>query len=481
MIKVLIATSECVPFIKTGGLADVAGALPKYCDKEKYDIRVVLPKYECLKPQYKDSLRYIKYFYINMEGRDQYVGLFEAEHDGVKFYFIDNEEHFSGDKPYSGMPWDLGKFTFFCKATLSMLPEIQFKPDIIHCNDWETALIPAFLPGYKAQFRFYSEMKTIMTIHNLKFQGIWNIDDVRRITGLDSWYFEYDKLEFYGMSNFLKGGIAFADRVTTVSKTYADEICTEQYGEGLNPLLCFRRNDLKGIVNGIDYSIYNPETDPNIYENYNIDTVIEKKLVNKLKLQEELGLEVNPDKLLLGVVSRLTDQKGFDLVRDTLNDIVHDCIQVVVIGTGEKQYEDLFRYFAEVYKQSVSANICYAEALAQKVYAGCDGFIMPSRFEPCGLSQMMSMRYGTLPIVRRTGGLADTVVGYEQDPDNATGFAFDYYNAEDFLQTVRDADRLHREDRGKWNEMVKRAMSKDFSWSASAKEYTDLYSELAGK
>lgn len=244
MINVLLAASECVPFIKTGGLADVAGALPKYYPKDEYDVRVVLPKYLCMNDKFNSMLEYVKYFFINMDGRDRYVGIFKAEYQGVTFYFIDNEEQFSGNMPYTGMPWDLGKFTFFSKAVLSMLPEISFKPDIIHCNDWQTALIPVFLTGYKAGYRFYDGIKTILTIHNLKFQGIWNIDEVKRITGLNDGYFDYDKLEFYGMANLLKGGLAFADKITTVSHTYAQEICTDEYGECLNSLLNFRKNDL---------------------------------------------------------------------------------------------------------------------------------------------------------------------------------------------------------------------------------------------
>ncbi len=480
MKNILIAASECVPFIKTGGLADVAGALPKYYNKEEYDARVVLPKYMCMKAEFKGKLEYIKYFFINMEGREQYVGLFQMEYKGVKFYFIDNEEHFQGDMPYSSMPWDLGKFTFFCKAVLSMLPEIGFKPDIIHCNDWQTALIPALLQGYRANFSFYNGIKTIMTIHNLKFQGIWNIDDVKRITGLDDSYFEYDRFEFYGLANLLKGGIAYADKVTTVSSTYAKEICTERYGEGLNSLLVYRREDLSGITNGIDYDVYNPETDPYIFENFNETNAAAKKADNKEALQKELGLRVDRGAMMFGIISRLTDQKGFDLVRNVLNDMIQDGVQVVVLGTGERQYEDLFRYFAEVYREQVSANIRYSDELAHKIYASCDAFLMPSLFEPCGLSQLMSMRYGTLPVVRKTGGLADTVCPYNEDPAHGTGFGFNDYDNEGLMYAVRAAEDVYRNHREDWDQIVVRAMQEDHSWESAAREYCRLYDELIG-
>ena len=480
MKKILMVASECVPFIKTGGLADVAGALPKYYPKDQYDCRVVLPKYMCMKEQYKPTLEYIKYFFINMDGRDQYVGLFQTEYEGVKFYFIDNEEHFQGDVPYGGMPWDLGKFTYFCKATLSMLPEIDFQPDVIHCNDWQTGLIPALLQGYRAQFSFYDNIKTVMTIHNLKFQGIWNIDDVKSVTGLNDSYFDYDRFEFYGLANLLKGGIAYADKVTTVSETYAKEICTERYGEGLNSLLCYRRDDLVGIENGIDYTVYNPETDPYIAETFSEKNVIGKKAANKEALQKELGLKVDRRKMMFGIISRLTDQKGFDLIRNVLNDLLQDGLQIVVLGTGERQYEDLFRFFASVYPKQLSANIRYSDELAHKIYASCDAFLMPSLFEPCGLSQMMSMRYGTLPVVRKTGGLADTVIPYNEDPENGTGFSFNDYDNGGLMYAINASKEVYFNDKNEWNKIVKRAMNRDSSWETAAKTYCRLYDELIG-
>ncbi len=481
MKKILMVTSECVPFIKTGGLADVAGALPKYYPKEEYDCRVVLPKYMCMKEEFKPLLEYMKYFFIHTEDRDQYVGLMQAEYEGVKFYFIDNEEHFQGSMPYGGMPWDLGKFAFFSKAVLSMLPEIDFHPDVIHCNDWQTALIPALLLEYRAQFSWYNNIKTVITIHNLKFQGIWNIEDVKRHTGFGDQYFDYDRFEFYGLANLLKGGIAYADKVTTVSKTYAQEICTERYGEGLNPLLCYRREDLVGIVNGIDYDVYNPETDPQIPFNYTVKNAITMKAENKMALQKELGLKVDKKKMMYGIISRLTDQKGFDLIRNVLNDLVQDGAQIVVLGTGERQYEDLFRYFADTYREQVSANIRYSDELAHKIYAASDVFLMPSLFEPCGLSQLMSMRYGTLPIVRKTGGLADTVCPYNEDPENGTGFGFNDYDQGGLMYAINEAKEVFFNNKNEWNKIVKRAMEKDSSWESAAKVYCGLYDEMIGK
>ena len=478
MKKILIAASECVPFIKTGGLADVAGALPKYFPKDKYDVRVVLPKYLCMYKKYKDMMNFVTSFGVDMSDGRKHVGIFETHYDGVHFYFIDNEEYFSGNEPYSGMPWDLGKFTYFCRAVLSMLPVVNFKPDIIHCNDWQTALIPMYLKAWSYPGTMYGDIKSIMTIHNLKFRGIWNIDDMKHITGLPDEYFSYDGMEFYGAGSLLKGGIAYADKVTTVSHTYAKEICTGEYGEGLDSLLAYRRFDLSGIVNGIDYDVYNPETDTSIAANYSAKAFIRAKKKNKIELQKELGLKVDPNIMLISVVSRLTDQKGMDILSNIMNDFMHDELQIVVLGTGEKRFENTFKYFAAVYSENVSANIMYSEELAHRIYAGSDAFLMPSLFEPCGLSQLISMRYGTVPIVRRTGGLNDTVIPYFDCPEEGTGFAFDIYSPNALLGTVRGVEGVFYDDKKTWNAIVKRAMKKDFSWKASVKEYMALYDSI---
>ncbi|MCI6431560.1 MAG: glycogen synthase GlgA [Oliverpabstia sp.] len=480
MKKVLYVASEAVPFIKTGGLADVVGSLPKCFPKEYFDVRVVIPKYACMKPQFKEQLRYITHFYLDLNWRQQYVGIFETEYDGIKFYFIDNEEHFSGDKPYYGMPADLEKFAFFSKAALSILPVIDFRPDIIHCHDWQTGLIPVYLKERFQGSDFYRGIKSIMTIHNLKFQGVYDIKTIKNITGLSDYFFTPDKLESNKDANYLKGGLVYADAITTVSNTYAEEIKTPFYGEGLDGLMCARSNSLRGIVNGIDYGEYNPETDTMIAKNYNAKTFRKEKVKNKLALQEELGLEVNPKTMMLGIVSRLTDQKGFDLIAYVMDELCQDGIQLVVLGTGEEKYENMFRHFAWKYDKKVSANIYYSEALSHKIYAASDAFLMPSLFEPCGLSQLMSLRYGTVPIVRETGGLKDTVQPYNEFEGTGTGFSFTNYNAHEMLGTIRYAEQVYYDRKREWNKIIDRAMAKDYSWNNSAKQYEEMYNWLAG-
>lgn len=480
MKKVLYVASEAVPFIKTGGLADVVGSLPKCFPKEYFDVRVVIPKYACMQPRFKDQLRFVTHFYLDLNWRQQYVGIFETEYDGIKFYFIDNEEHFSGDKPYYGMPADLEKFAFFSKAALSILPVINFRPDIIHCHDWQTGLIPVYLKERFQGSDFYRGIKSIMTIHNLKFQGVYDIKTIKNITGLSDYFFTPDKLESNRDANYLKGGLVYADAITTVSNTYAEEIKTQFYGEGLDGLMCARSNSLRGIVNGIDYGEYNPETDTMIPKNYNAKTFRKEKVKNKVALQQELGLEVNPKAMMLGIVSRLTDQKGFDLIAYVMDELCQDGIQLVVLGTGEEKYENMFRHFAWKYDKKVSANIYYSEAMSHKIYAAADAFLMPSLFEPCGLSQLMSLRYGTVPIVRETGGLKDTVQPYNEFEGTGTGFSFANYNAHEMLETIRYAERVYYDRKREWNKIVDRGMAKDYSWNNSAKQYEEMYNWLAG-
>lgn len=476
--KILFVTSEAVPFIKTGGLADVAGTLPKYFDKEQFDVRVVLPKYACMKPEWKDKLVYKTHFYMDFMYRNAYVGIMECELDGVTFYFIDNEEYFSGNAPYGEIRRDIEKFIYFSKAALSILPIVDFRPEIIHCHDWQTGLVPVYLHDSFQGNPFYWHIQTIMTIHNLKFQGIYSWDVMKEISGLSDYYFTYDKLEAYGDANMLKGGIVFSNRVTTVSDTYANEIKTDFYGERLNGLMNSRADVLSGIVNGIDYDEFNPETDKHIAQTYNIDTVLTEKVKNKLALQKEMGLPENPDVMMIGLVSRLTDQKGLDLIDRVLDEILQDDVQFVVLGTGEARYEDMFRYYAEKYPEKVAANIYYSDPLSHKIYAACDTFLMPSLFEPCGLSQLMSLRYGTIPMVRETGGLADTVEAYDAEENTGTGFSFPHYNAHQMMDMVREAEEVYYTNKPHWNDLVIRAMSKDFSWKSSAVKYQDMYKEM---
>ncbi len=480
MKKILFVASEAVPFIKTGGLADVVGSLPKCFDKEYYDVRVMIPKYMCMRQEWKDRLEYVSHFYMDYLGQSRYVGILKSEYEGVTYYFIDNEWYFSGYAPYGDWLFDLQKFAFFCNAALSALPVIGFKPDVVHCHDWQTALIPVYLKDRFRGGEFFWSMKSVITIHNLKFQGIWNVDTIRYLTGLSNYYFTPDKLEAYKDGNLLKGGIVYADAITTVSDTYAKEIQMPFYGEKLDGLMRARSNSLRGIVNGIDYEEFNPETDEFIVKNYNASNFRRQKVKNKVALQKELGLTEDPKVMMIGIVSRLTDQKGFDLIQCVMDELCQDCIQIVVLGTGEERYENMFRHFAWKYQGKVSANIYYSNPLSHRIYAACDAFLMPSLFEPCGLSQLMALRYGTLPIVRETGGLKDTVEPYNEFANTGTGFSFCNYNAHEMMNTVRYAEKIFYDRKKDWNKIVDRAMAKDFSWQASALKYQEMYDWLIG-
>lgn len=475
MKKVLFVASESVPFIKTGGLADVVGSLPKCFDKRYFDVRVMMPKYMSISQEFKDQMKHLTHFYIDLAWRSQYVGVLEMEYEGITFYFIDNEYYFSGPKPYGDIYADIEKFSFFSKAALAALPAIGFQPDIVHCHDWQTGLVPVFMKERFHEGEFFANMKSVMTIHNLKFQGTWDVKTIKDMTGLPEYFFTPDKLEAYKDANLLKGGLVFADAITTVSKTYAEEIKMPFYGEGLDGLMRARANDLRGILNGIDYEEYNPETDTCIEFPYNAVDFRKEKIKNKRALQAELGLEQNDKKFMIGIVSRLTDQKGFDLISYVMDELCRDDIQIVILGTGEDRYENMFRHFDWKYGTKVSANIYYSEALSHKIYASVDAFLMPSLFEPCGLSQLMALRYGTIPIVRETGGLKDTVEPYNEYESTGTGFSFTNYNAHEMLRTIRYAQSIYTNKKREWNKMIDRAMAADFSWHTSAKKYQELY------
>ncbi len=481
MKKVLFVASEGVPFIKTGGLADVVGSLPKCLDKAYYDVRVMLPRYTCMKPEMQEKLSYVTHFYMDFNWKEEYVGILEAEVEGIKYYFVDNEQYFSGFKPYGdNVLFEIEKYTFFSKAALSALPLLDFQPDIVHCHDWQTGLVPVYL---KERFRgnpFFWSMKSIMTIHNLKFQGRWDVKTVKEITGLPDYYFTPDKLECYKDANLLKGGLVFADAITTVSSTYAEEIKTDFYGEGLNGLLVARSNDLRGIVNGIDYEEFNPATDKHIPFPYDAVNFRKEKVKNKRALQKELNLTQDDRKMMIGVISRLTDQKGFDLIAYVMDELCQDDVQIVILGTGEERYENMFRHFDWKYGDKVSANIFYSDDLSHKIYAACDAFLMPSLFEPCGLSQLMALRYGSVPIVRETGGLKDTVQPYNEYENTGTGFSFANYNAHEMLRTIRYAEQVYYDRKREWNKIVDRGMAADFSWHVSAGKYQEMYDWLIG-
>ena len=480
MTKILFVASEAVPYIKTGGLADVVGSLPKYFDKEKYDVRVILPKYACMDELLLAQLKFVCHFYVNLNWRKQYVGIFTTEYKGVRYYFVDNEFYFAGDKPYNNIYEDVEKFAYFSKAVLESLPYIDFAPDILHCHDWQTGLVPVYLRTTYGSDNFYAGIKTIFTIHNMKFQGRWKIREVMDSTGLPEHIFRTASgLESYGESNYLKGGIVYADAVSTVSPEYAKEITTREGGEGLDGLMNARIDSLYGIVNGIDYEEFNPETDPHIETNYTVKNAVAGKRKNKLALQKMLGLPVRDDVFMIGIISRMTSQKGFDLIAYILDEIFDTMdVQFVVLGTGEGQYENMFHHFHNKYPDKLWAHIGYSDEYAHKIYASCDAFLMPSLFEPCGLGQMMAMRYGTLPIVRETGGLKDTVEAYNEYENTGTGFSFSNYNAHEMLFILRYAQNIYKENRSRWNEIVQRAMQKDFSWGASAKSYETLYDKV---
>ena len=483
MKRILFAASECVPFIKTGGLADVCGALPKEFDKENWDVRVVIPNYACIPEYFRSQMQYVTHFYMSCGSyiSNKYVGVLQYEFEGVTYYFIDNQEYFSGATPYGDFRTDIEKFTFFDKAVLSMLPLIGFRPDIIHCHDWQAGFIPVYLKNEFQGDMFFWGIKTIMTIHNLKFQGVWDVKTMQGLTGFSKDLFTPDKLEFKKDANMLKGGLVYADYITTVSDTYANEIQTMTYGEGLEGLLSARHYDMQGIVNGIDYTNYNPETDEKLYVNYNIENWRKKKALNKERLQQDLGLAVDKKKFMIGLVSRLTDQKGLDLINHVMEGIVDEHTQFVIIGTGDPQYENMFRHYAWKYPDRVSANICYNDALARKLYAAADAFLMPSRFEPCGLTQMISFRHGTVPIVRETGGLKDTIIPYNEYDNTGDGFSFCDYNADDMLYVINYAKHVYYDNKRQWNQMVDRGMAKDFSWNASKFKYEGLYNFLIGE
>lgn len=482
MRKILFAASECVPFVKTGGLADVVGALPKEFDKEWWDIRVVLPDYTCIPPEYRDKFEYVAHFnmacgpYIG----EKYVGIMQYVFDGITYYFIDNLDYFECFYPYGEARWDMERFTFFDKAVLSMLPVIDFKPDLIHCHDWQTGLIPVYLKTEFAANPFFWGIKTMVTIHNLKFQGVWDVKTLQGLSGLPMELFTPDKLEFNKAGNMLKGGLVYADYITTVSPSYAQEIQTPYYGEGLDGLMAARHFDLQGIINGIDYISYDPNTDIQIYKNYNAETFRKEKKINKQRLQEDLGLTVDTKKYMIGLISRLTDQKGLDLINYCIEGIVDDNTQLVVIGTGESKYENMFRHYAWKYPDRISANICYSEGLARKLYAAADSFLMPSRFEPCGLTQLISFRYGTVPIVRETGGLKDTVEAYNEYEKTGDGFSFTNYNGDELLNTINYSKYIYFVKKSQWNKMVERGMAKDYSWNHSRYSYEGLYEYLIG-
>ena len=472
--------SECHPFVKTGGLGDVMYALPRELVKQNCDVRVILPRYACIPQQYQDKMVYRGEFYMDLglTGRSYYVGIMEYVWDGVVYDFIDNQEFFSSGNPYISLVDDIPKYCYFSKAALAALNFLNWIPDVIHCHDWQAALVPVYL---RTMFQGtpVGHAKTVLTIHNLRFQGIYNIPTLKYWTGLPDEVFQMGALkQGYEDANMLKGGLAYADRITTVSGTYAWEIQTPEYGEKLEDHLRYHSYKLRGIVNGIDYGMWNPATDPALAVNYDITNVLDNKWKNKLALQQELGLVQDQGKFVIGLISRLTNQKGLDLVNAIVPELMDGNTQVIVLGTGDKQYEDTFRYYENTYRGMFSACIQYDESRAHRIYAGADALLVPSRFEPCGLTQLNAMHYGTLPIVRETGGLKDTVEPYNIFNGEGNGFTFDRYDAGLLLDAINRAKTEYFVNRYHWDEVVQRDMAKDVSWQNSARQYKDLYLEL---
>ena len=476
-MKILFAASESVPFVKTGGLGDVVGALAPVLAQKGHDVRVIIPEFNTIPQEYMQQLTHVCEFEVQLGWRRQYCGIEMLEKDGVKWYFMDNKYYFG--RPYIyGMGGDeYERFGFFCRGVLNMLPLIDFQPDVIHAHDWESGMIPALLKIQYAHLPFYANMKTVFTIHNLQYQGIFGIREVQDILGLGDSLWTEDKLECFGCANFLKAALVYADKITTVSPSYAEEIQTAYYGERLDGLLRARNRDLSGVLNGIDMNEYNPETDPKIAQNYSFEH-LEGKAACKQALQEELGLEIKPETPLIGMVGRLSNQKGLDLVDYVIADIMRQDVQLVVLGMGEGRYFNLFSWAESEYKGKVAARFTMDHALAHKIYAGADLFLMPSQFEPCGLSQMIAMRYGTVPIVRETGGLRDTVLSYNEFNGEGNGFTFFNYNAHDMLHTIERATDFYHNQRDVWQKLQERGMHGDYSWNKSADEYVRLYEGL---
>ncbi len=475
-MQIVFASAECAPFVKTGGLGDVAGSLPAALVRAGAEVIVMVPKYATIKDEYKSQMKHFSDFYVSLGWRNEYCGLEKLEHDGVTYMFIDNERYFARDYPY-GFFDDGERFAFFSKAiteSLQHLPE-GFECDILHCNDWQTALAPVFLREFYQGLPLYDRVKTVFSIHNVAFQGQFSDTVMEDILGVAHIPAAASQLRCDACSiNYMLGALRYADAITTVSPTYAGEIQTPEFGEGLDGVLRERSYALQGILNGIDVAGFDPATDKRIAANYTVEDR-SGKAVCKAKLQEELGLEVRDDRPLMVMVTRLTRQKGMDLVMYALDRILAGGVQLAVLGTGDRDYEDGLRYFQDKYPGTMAARIEFDPALSQRMYAAADMFLMPSKFEPCGLSQIIAMRYGTLPIVRETGGLKDTVIPYNEFTGEGTGFSFSNFNGDEMGDAVFRAARLFWDNRDVWNQLVTQAMSQDFSWTRSADKYLDLY------
>lgn len=472
-VKILFAAAEATPFIKTGGLADVIGALPKVLSEKGHNVKVIMPKYAKIPAHYKAQMRHIGHTEVSLGWRKQYAGVEALELEGVSFYFIDNEYYFGRDEVY-GYHDDGERFSFLNKAILELLPLIEFYPDVLHCHDWHTAMVPLLLQEQYQGRESYEGIATVFTIHNLLYQGIYPSEMLGDVLGLPAHYVHPERIEFQGNISFMKEGLKYSDHVTTVSPTYANEIKTAFYGYGLEGVLQSIDSRLTGIVNGIDTAVYDPNHDELIAVKY--QRSLQKRSQNKTKFQQEVGLHVEGDVPLIGMVTRLVEPKGLDLVTRVLDEwLIQDGVQFVILGTGDHHYERWFSEAAHRFPGQMAAIMRFDEGLSHRVYASSDLFLMPSRFEPCGISQLLALRYGSIPVVRETGGLNDTVHSYQEYEERGNGFTFKNYNAHDMLYTLRRGVSMYRHNKEKWNHLVQRALSEDHSWSKSAQAYVDVY------
>jgi len=479
-MKILFVSSECVPFIKTGGLADVVGSLATVLARDGHDVRVIVPMYTAIEQHFQQQMEHLLHFDVQLGWRRQYCGVNTLKYDGVTYYFLDNKYYFGRPYVYGLGGDEYERFSFFCRAVLNALPLIGFQPEIIHAHDWQTGMVPALLKIQYHHLPFYMPIRTVFTIHNLQYQGIFGIKEVQDVMGLGDGLWSADKLEFSGCANFMKAGLVYTDIITTVSPSYAEEITTAYFGERLDGLIRSRRDSLYGVLNGIDTELYNPADDKIIYQTYSMED-LSGKAKNKEALQKDLALEPNAEMPLIAMIGRLTNQKGLDLVDCVLGEIMAEDIQLAILGMGDARYTNLFSWAETKYRGQLAARFAMDNELAHKIYAGADFFLMPSLFEPCGLSQMISMRYGAVPIVRETGGLRDTVFSYNEETKEGNGFTFLNYNAHDMLAVIRRALDFYRNKREIITLLRKRGMQGDYSWSHSAREYLNLYQKALGK
>lgn len=475
-MNVLHIASEGDPFVKTGGLADVIGSLPQALQQQGIQVRVILPKYAKIPWHFREQMTLKQVIHVPIGWRNQYCGIEQLHHEGIEYYFIDNEQYFGRDGVY-GYYDEAERYAYFCRAVLASLPHLGFEPDVLHCHDWQTALIPMLLRAHYRDHPFYADIKTVFTIHNLLYQGIFPQSILGDLLGLGYEYFTVDGVEHYDNVNFMKGALNFADKITTVSSTYAGEIQTAYFGEELDGLLRKRGGDLSGIINGIDTTAYDPQNDPNLFFSYDLEESVHLKVENKIELQKQLGLPAHQEVPLIGIISRFVEQKGFDLILHVLDDLLRLDVQLVVLGTGDAHYEAALREAAMRHPDKLSVNIRFDEGFARRMYAASDLFLMPSRFEPCGLSQLLALRYGSVPIVRETGGLRDTVRPYDEFQGTGNGFSFTNFNAHDMLYTIERALHFYN-DPSTWQKILANVAKCDYSWNESAKQYRLLYEQL---